>query len=127
MVTAWTTASLLLSIRYVESIPRKSLNLPTGLIKESFYHDFCLVDYDNQTSIKNCWMGSNTVSLPDLRTEDSFVLRMWQYWIRKLVSKYNIDGLRLDSAQQVDNTFFTPFQAAGKYHIPLTWYIMLTD
>jgi len=82
--------------------------------KKSDYHDFCLIDYQNATSIKVCWEGDNTVSLPDLRTEDSNVLSVWESWITALVSKYSIDGLRLDSAQQVDNAFFPPFQSAGK-------------
>ena len=59
-------------------------------------------------------MGDNTVSLPDLRTEDAAVLNVWTAWIKNLVAKYKIDGLRLDSAQQVDNAFLKPFEAAGK-------------
>lgn len=65
-------------------------------------------------SIKTCWEGDNTVSLPDLRTEDSDVLDVWKAWITDLVAKYSIDGLRLDSAQQVDNAFLSPFETAGK-------------
>jgi len=60
-------------------------------------------------------MGSNTVSLPDLRTEDANVKSVWNAWIKQLVTKYSIDGLRLDSAQQVDNTFLADFQAAGMF------------
>ena len=39
--------------------------------KQSYYHTPCGIDYNNDTSIKQCWLGDNTVSLPDLRTEDS--------------------------------------------------------
>lgn len=35
-----------------------------------------------------CWEGDNTVSLPDLRTEDSDVLNMWNTWIGQLVANY---------------------------------------
>ena len=83
--------------------------------QKSYYHDFCLINYSDATSIKNCWMGSNTVSLPDLRTENSDVRTIWNNWIKALVSKYSIDGLRVDSAQQVDTGFFSDFQAAGMY------------
>ncbi len=82
--------------------------------KQSYFHPFCLIDYNNATSIKVCWEGDNTVSLPDLRTEDSDVLSTFETWIANLISTYSIDGLRVDSAQQVDNAFFPPFQAAGK-------------
>ena|SRR6187402_314007 len=89
------------------------LNFSADFSKESYYHDFCLINYNDVNSIKTCWEGDNTVSLPDLRTEDSDVLSVWESWITQLVSKYSIDGLRVDSAQQVDNAFFPPFQSAG--------------
>ncbi|CZR53768.1 related to alpha-amylase A precursor [Phialocephala subalpina] len=84
---------------------------------QSYYHSFCLIDYNNATSIQVCWEGDNTVSLPDLRTEDSDVLSVWESWITNLVSEYSIDGLRVDSAQQVDQAFFPPFQSAAGVHI----------
>jgi len=84
--------------------------------KQSYYHPFCLIDYNNQTSVEKCWAGDNTVSLPDLRTEDSNVRSIWNSWITKLVSNYTIDGLRIDSAKSVEKTFYPQFeQAAGVY------------
>lgn len=68
-------------------------------------------------SIKNCWAGDNVVALPDLRTEDDDVLDVWKSWITDLVAKYGIDGVRLDSTQQLDNAFLTPFETAGKFSI----------
>jgi alpha-amylase len=62
-----------------------------------------------------CWEGDNTVSLPDLRTEDSDVLSTFESWITDLVSNYSIDGLRLDSAYEMDQAFFPPFQSAGTF------------
>ncbi|RDW88123.1 hypothetical protein BP6252_00155 [Coleophoma cylindrospora] len=83
---------------------------------QSYFHDFCLIDYNDPTSVKMCWEGDNIVSLPDLRTEDSNVASVWNEWITSLVANYSIDGLRVDSAQQVDNAFFPPFEtAAGVY------------
>jgi alpha-amylase len=55
---------------------------------QSYYHPFCLIDYNNATSIQQCWEGDNTVALPDLRTEDSNVVSMWSAWIAQLVSNY---------------------------------------
>ncbi|OBT65738.1 hypothetical protein VE03_03348 [Pseudogymnoascus sp. 23342-1-I1] len=80
---------------------------------QSYYHPFCLIDYSVLTSIKTCWMGSNTVALPDLRTEDSDVQATFNAWITQLVSDYSIDGLRIDSVQQVNNDFWPSFQAAA--------------
>jgi alpha-amylase len=77
----------------------------------SFYHPFCLInDYDDEDQVRNCWSGDNTVSLPDLRTEDSYVRRVWNDWIKQIVAKYSIDGLRIDSAKHVEKDFWRPFE-----------------
>ncbi|KFZ09918.1 hypothetical protein V502_08404 [Pseudogymnoascus sp. VKM F-4520 (FW-2644)] len=85
---------------------------------QSYFHPFCLINYSDLNSIKTCWEGSNTVSLPDLRTEDSNVQSIFNAWIKQLVSDYSIDGLRIDSVQQVNNNFWPSFQAAaGGMHV----------
>ncbi|THZ25610.1 putative alpha-amylase [Aureobasidium pullulans] len=86
--------------------------------KKSYYHPFCLIDYNNQTSMELCWEGDNTVSLPDLRTEDTTVQDMWATWIKQLVANYTIDGLRIDSTAEVDKASLKAFEsAAGIYAI----------
>lgn len=83
---------------------------------QSYFHDFCLIDYSNINSIQNCWEGDNIVSLPDLRTENENVYSVWYSWIADMVSTYGIDGIRLDSAQQVNYNFTPGFEdAAGVY------------
>lgn len=57
------------------------------------------------------------MSLPDLATEDSNVLSMWETWITQLVANYSIDGLRVDSALEVDPAFFPGFQSAAGVYI----------
>jgi alpha-amylase len=57
--------------------------------KQSYFHPFCLIDYNNATSIQVCWEGDNTVALADLRTEDSDVLSMWETWVKQLVANYS--------------------------------------
>lgn len=43
---------------------------------------------------------------------------MWEGWIKSLVANYTIDGLRFDSAQNVNQAFLPPFEAAaGMYTI----------
>nr|Q08806.1 RecName: Full=Alpha-amylase 2; AltName: Full=1,4-alpha-D-glucan glucanohydrolase 2; Flags: Precursor [Schwanniomyces occidentalis]CAA51912.1 alpha-amylase [Schwanniomyces occidentalis]prf//2113214A alpha-amylase [Schwanniomyces occidentalis] len=85
--------------------------------QQSYFHDYCLItNYDDQTNVEDCWEGDNTVSLPDLRTEDSDVSSIFNLWVAELVSNYSIDGLRIDSAKHVDESFYPSFQsAAGVY------------
>ena len=56
---------------------------------QSYYHPYCSIDYSDITSIQNCWTGDATVSLPDLRTEDSRVQDMFNKWVTKFVSNYS--------------------------------------
>lgn len=58
-------------------------------------------------------MGSTTVPLPDLRTEDAEVQSVWNTWIADMISTYSIDGLRIDSLMQVSTGFWETFQAAA--------------
>ena len=86
--------------------------------KQSYFHTPCKIDYEDINSIEDCWMGSNTVSLPDLRTEDATVASMWQQWVSQIVSEYSIDGLRIDTAYEVNQGFWAGFQsAAGGMHV----------
>ncbi|KAI3401655.1 hypothetical protein diail_9319 [Diaporthe ilicicola] len=84
---------------------------------KSYFHDPCSIDYNNQTSIQDCWQGDEVVSLPDLRTEDSDVLDTFNSWIKDVVSTYNIDGIRLDSAKHVDEAFLPSFEDASGVYI----------
>lgn len=62
-------------------------------------------------------MGDNTVSLPDLRTEDANVQDTFNDWIARIVSEYSVDGMRIDSVQQVNDDFWPSFQkASGGMH-----------
>ncbi|KAK0730547.1 glycoside hydrolase superfamily [Lasiosphaeris hirsuta] len=83
----------------------------------SYYHSFCFIDYNSQSSIETCWQGSNAVSLPDLRTENDDVRRIWNQWVTSMVSKYSIDGIRIDSAKHVETSFWAGFKAAAGVYI----------
>ena len=79
-----------------------------------------MIDYSDEysTNIQTCWEGDNTISLPDLRTENDNVRAIWFDWIEQIVSNYSIDGLRIDSAKHIEKSFHNPFeQAAGVYTI----------
>lgn len=63
-------------------------------------------------------MGDTVTSLTDLRTEDEDVASEYQTWIGQLVSNYSIDGIRLDSAMEVNTEFWSGFNdAAGVFVI----------
>ncbi|KAF7367485.1 Alpha-amylase [Mycena sanguinolenta] len=68
---------------------------------ERFFHPPCPIDWGNQTSIENCWMGDGFVSLPDINTEDPVVVDTWKKYLVSLVDKYKIDGLRLDACRNI--------------------------
>ncbi|KAI9734150.1 MAG: hypothetical protein M1818_006645 [Claussenomyces sp. TS43310] len=82
----------------------------------SYYHSYCPITGNASTTA--CWLGDEVISLPDLRTEDDDVRSIFNTWISTLVKTYNIDGLRLDSAGNVEKEFFSGFsEAAGVYCI----------
>jgi alpha-amylase len=79
-----------------------------------YYHSYCAMDADtNQTTVETCWLGDDTVALADLRTEDEAVRDMFGEWIRGLVSNYSIDGLRIDTAVNVEPKFYPDFLKAA--------------
>ncbi|KAL8998802.1 MAG: hypothetical protein Q9169_002252 [Polycauliona sp. 2 TL-2023] len=84
------------------------------------YHPYCKVtnqDYpSNQTAVELCWLGDDVVSLPDYNTASSFVRKMYDDWIRSLVSVFGIDGLRIDTVRHMEKSFWPGFRsAAGVY------------
>ncbi|KAL3421466.1 alpha-amylase [Phlyctema vagabunda] len=83
----------------------------------SYFHPPCFINYDNKTSVQECWIGSNNVALPDLRTELPIVRKIFSKWIKDLIKTYNIDGLRLDTTPQLDEGFLDVFQEAADTHI----------
>lgn len=56
---------------------------------EDDYHTYCTIDYSNDTSIKDCWLGDDNVELPDLCTECDTVASGYQTWISGLVSEFS--------------------------------------
>lgn len=57
---------------------------------QDYFHSFCLIEnYDNQTQVEDCWLGDNSVSLPDLDTTKTDVQNMWYDWVGELVANYS--------------------------------------
>lgn len=79
------------------------------------FHPFCWVDnFENQTNVENCWLGDESVILPDLNTQSQTVVDYWNNWVRNIVSNYTIDAIRIDTVKHVPHEFWTGFtEAAG--------------
>ena len=83
----------------------------------SYFHPYCeITNYDDQENVEDCWLGDTIVSLPDLDTTQSSVQTLWYNWVAQLVTTYNIDGLRIDTAKHVQPSFWPGYnEAAGVY------------
>jgi alpha-amylase len=55
-----------------------------------FYHSPCGINYNSQMSVEVCWQGSDSVSLPDLRTEREDVRQVLNGWVSAMVAKYSM-------------------------------------
>lgn len=60
------------------------------------YHSQCWIDYNNQTSVENCWMGDDKLALMDVNTESTKIQEVLFKYIHDFVQEYSIDGLRID-------------------------------
>ncbi|WWC71571.1 uncharacterized protein I206_105529 [Kwoniella pini CBS 10737] len=80
----------------------------------SDYHPFCWIsDYSNQTNVEDCWLGDDSVALPDLNTESSTVSDYWNNWVKTLVSNYTLDAVRIDTVKHVPKTFWPNFVSSA--------------
>ncbi|KAF2737424.1 alpha-amylase [Polyplosphaeria fusca] len=81
------------------------------------FHNYCEVTPEsNQTGLEKCWLGNCNITMPDFRTEDPAVAGKMNAWIKSLVSKYSVDGLRIDSVKNVNKEFFPPWcNSAGVF------------
>ncbi|KAJ3099881.1 hypothetical protein HDU97_002710 [Phlyctochytrium planicorne] len=76
----------------------------------SSFHSFCNIDYNNQTSVEKCWLGS---TLPDLDTENPKVVTALYDWIGWLTKEFAFDGLRIDTAKHIPKEFWPGFVKAS--------------
>ncbi|GCB23537.1 alpha-amylase A type-3 [Aspergillus awamori] len=86
---------------------------------QKYFHNLCWIsNYNNQTNVEDCWLGDNTVALPDLDTTSTEVKNMWYDWVESLVSNYSVDGLRVDTVKNVQKNFWPGYNnASGVYCI----------
>ncbi|OJJ47349.1 hypothetical protein ASPZODRAFT_151841 [Penicilliopsis zonata CBS 506.65] len=96
-----TTMNSSTSIDYSEFHPFNS---------SSYYHAYCdLDDWSDSSIYTTCWLGNEGVATPTYVLTDSTVNATLTSWIANLVSEYDIDGLRLDGAKQIETAFIAPF------------------
>lgn len=88
---------------------------------QRYYHDCngcpssCNIeDWMNQPQVENCRLSG----LPDLNQSDPYVSSTLISWVRTVVQKYNVDGVRIDTVPEVPKPFWTQFvSAAGVFQV----------
>lgn len=82
----------------------------------AYFHKQCWIDYSNETSCEYCWFGDANLPLMDVNTEHPYVISTLNSFIKDFVTKYNIDGLRLDAGKHIPGQFWTGFtQSSGVF------------
>ena len=56
-----------------------------------------------QTDVEQCSLGDMNVVLVDLNTEDQDIISSMNSWITNMVSKYSVDGVRIDTVKHVES------------------------
>ncbi|EEB09064.1 alpha-amylase Aah3 [Schizosaccharomyces japonicus yFS275] len=78
---------------------------------EKYFHPYCVIDWDTDTDdqIVDCWTNAGVVTLADLDLENSDVSDYLYSQVKSVVSKYSVDGIRVDSAKQMNTSFFPDY------------------
>ena len=75
-------------------------SFPAPFNTASAFHPACNIDWTNETSAQFCWFSVDPAgSLPDVDTENKSVWTAMVQTVVDMVTKYNIDGVRLDCAR----------------------------
>ena len=104
--------------------PNYDFSQVTPFNESRYYHDCALAgcprpncwinDFNDQPQVELCRLDG----LPDLNQTDTFVSSTLYSWISDLVTKFDIDGLRIDTVAEVNKPFWAGFQkAAGVYAV----------
>ncbi|KAJ5730951.1 glycoside hydrolase superfamily [Penicillium malachiteum] len=83
----------------------------TPFNNEDYFHSYCpIINWSNYTQAQLCQTGDNQTALPDLFTEHEDVQSLLLNWTLNTMSKYSIDGLRIDAAKSVTPSFLRKYQ-----------------
>ena len=79
------------------------------------YHEPCTItDWANYVMVENCRLAD----LPDLKHENNWVSDELLRWIKYMVDKYDLDGLRVDTVPEVPKWFWKKFnKVCGVFQI----------
>ncbi|CRG89957.1 alpha-amylase, putative [Talaromyces islandicus] len=85
--------------------------------QSSDFNPYCpIINWSNRTEFTNCWLGYQGVATPRIKTSDKKIAATLGKWISDLVKTYDIDGIRIDGAKQIESDFFPAFaQSAGVF------------
>lgn len=75
----------------------------TPFDQHGYFHDECSITWNDRESEQLCWLEG----LPDLRTENDDVRQIYASWIGDLVANYSVDGIRIDTALEIEPEFWT--------------------
>ncbi len=83
--------------------------------EKEHYHEACdITDWNNQWIVENCRLAD----LPDLNHENDFVSQTLIDWIKNIITKYNFDGIRIDTIPEVPKWFWKKFtESAGVFQL----------
>lgn len=68
----------------------------------SQYHPSCDIDFNNQTSVEQCWLAG----LPDIDTEDDNVVSTLYGIVGNWTRTYGFDGIRIDTFRHIRKDFW---------------------
>lgn len=68
----------------------------------SQYHPSCAIDFNNQTSVEQCWLAG----LPDINTEDNTVVNTLYGIVGNWTKTYGFDGIRIDTFRHIRKDFW---------------------
>ncbi|KAI8073294.1 a-amylase [Gongronella butleri] len=77
--------------------------------KVADYHPQCAMDFENQTSVEQCWL----LDLPDLNTENPAIVKKLNGIVHDWVSTFGFDGLRIDTMRHVRKEFWIDYIASA--------------
>ncbi|KAJ2955126.1 hypothetical protein NQZ79_g8823 [Umbelopsis isabellina] len=75
----------------------------------SQYHTECDIDFNNQTSVEQCWLSG----LPDLDTEDDNVISTLNGIVGNWTKTYGFDAIRIDTFRHIRKDFWPAYVSSA--------------
>nr|XP_006819812.1 PREDICTED: alpha-amylase 1-like [Saccoglossus kowalevskii] len=108
MAGMWRPERILWRVANHMGIGDASTYVPFDL--QEHYHDYCeITDWNNDWQVENCWL----FNLPDLAQEHPYVDEQLCNWIDTFLTKFDIDGIRIDTVTHVPKWFWEHFVGAA--------------